>query len=448
MGSGVSPGKDRTTTASLGGNKRRQPFPHDSGRAGEIEERRSVGGKTDFFYADENASSETSTHNSAHTTPSTLYSNATLGMETRARKGKRKRCDATAADAGEAFRGLPNHLVATHILNSEHFDDPADLARLPAVSRAMRDAVTETGLRFEELDEMCALEVGCLSAVQRRQRQGRLSHRQYLCQAAARSGLLEELKELRENGTRWDEFTCAAATKGGHLQVLRWLRTNNCPWDVVTCRAAAMDGQLEVLQWARANGCPWDEVTCTNADGGGHLEMLQWSHAHGCPWDTNTCTSAAAGDNLEVLQWSRENGCPWDEKTCTYAAEGGHLEMLQWSHTNGCPWSGWTCAAAAKVGHLEVLQWARANSCPWDANTCAFAAKGGHLQVLQWLRANGCPWDEWTCEMAVEGEAEMYGLRASGHHDFFVWARENGCPMNDETRNSAGPLGWLGDDDW
>ena len=95
-----------------------------------------------------------------------------------------------------------------------------------------------------------------------------------------------------------------------------------------------------------------------------------------------------------------------------------------------------------------MLQWARANSCPWDANTCAFAAKGGHLQVLQWLRANGCPWDEWTCEMAVEGEAEMYGLRASGHHDLFVWARENGCPMNDETRNSAGPLGWLGDDDW
>ena len=275
MGSGVSPGKDRTTTASLGGNKRRQPFPHDSGRAGEIEERRSVGGKTDFFYADENASSETSTHNSAHTTPSTLYSNATLGMETRARKGKRKRCDATAADAGEAFRGLPNHLVATHILNSEHFDDPADLARLPAVSRAMRDAVTETGLRFEELDEMCALEVGCLSAVQRRQRQGRLSHRQYLCQAAARSGLLEELKELRENGTRWDEFTCAAATKGGHLQVLRWLRTNNCPWDKRRCEAAAQGGHLEVLQWAHANGCPWDEKALLYAVHFGHKNVVR-----------------------------------------------------------------------------------------------------------------------------------------------------------------------------
>ena len=44
-------------------------------------------------------------------------------------------------DAGEAIPGLLNDIVVTHILRSEYFDDPADLARLPAVSRAMRDAV-------------------------------------------------------------------------------------------------------------------------------------------------------------------------------------------------------------------------------------------------------------------------------------------------------------------
>jgi hypothetical protein len=91
-----------------------------------------------------------------------MSSNATLGMETRARKQKR--------DAQEAIPGLPNHLVATHVLITEYFDDPADLARLPAVSRVMRDAVTATGLRFEELCEIGAVELGCLSAVQRLQR--------------------------------------------------------------------------------------------------------------------------------------------------------------------------------------------------------------------------------------------------------------------------------------
>jgi hypothetical protein len=78
------------------------------------------------------------------------------GKKARARKEKRERRDANAANkanAGEAIPGLLNDIVVTHVLRSEHFDDPADLARLPAVSRAMREAVAATGLRFEELDK-------------------------------------------------------------------------------------------------------------------------------------------------------------------------------------------------------------------------------------------------------------------------------------------------------
>ena len=103
------------------------------------------------------------------------------GKKARARKEKRERRDANAANkanAGEAIPGLLNDIVVTHVLRSEHFDDPADLARLPAVSRAMRDAVAATGLRFEELDEKCAVYLGCLSTVQRLQRRGRLSRQE------------------------------------------------------------------------------------------------------------------------------------------------------------------------------------------------------------------------------------------------------------------------------
>ena len=104
---------------------------------------------------------------------------------------------ASLADAGEAIPRLPNHLVVTHVLRSEHFDDPADLARLKAVSRAMRDAVAATGLRFKELGEEEAANLGCLSALQRLQRGGRLSCRERLCEAAASVGHLEELTALR-----------------------------------------------------------------------------------------------------------------------------------------------------------------------------------------------------------------------------------------------------------
>ena len=182
---------------------------------------------------------------------------------------------ASLADAQEAIPGLLDDIVFTHVLRSEYFDDPADLARLPAVSRAMRDAVAATGLWFAELDEDEAVDLGCLSNVQRLQRGGWLSRQERLCQAAARSGQLQELKALRENGCPWNEGTCSYAAEVGHFEVLQWARANGCPWDTQTCEFAAEHGHLEVLQWARTNGCPWDELTCSYAANGGHLEVLQ-----------------------------------------------------------------------------------------------------------------------------------------------------------------------------
>jgi hypothetical protein len=139
-------------------------------------------------------------------------------METRVRKTKRERRD---ANAGDAIPGLLNDIVVTHVLRSEHFDDPADLARLPAVSRAMRDAVAGTGVRFKELGEYRAVKLGCLSALQRLQRGGRLSRQESLCEAAAGSGQLDELKLLRADGCLLDKWTCKSAARGGHLDVLR-----------------------------------------------------------------------------------------------------------------------------------------------------------------------------------------------------------------------------------
>jgi hypothetical protein len=208
------------------------------------------------------------------------------GKKARARKKKSERRDANAANtanAGEAIPGLLNDIVVTHVLRSEHFDDPADLARLPAASRVMRDAVVATGLEFEELGEDAAVDLGSLSVLKRLQRQGRLSRREVLCQAAARSGQLEELKVLRADGWPWDRDTCSAAALGGHLEVLQWACANGCPWDIRTwdsntCASAAMGGHLDVLQWLRANGCPWDGYTCRGAAQGGHLEVLQCGH--------------------------------------------------------------------------------------------------------------------------------------------------------------------------
>ena len=192
--------------------------------------------------------------------------------------------EAQQSDAQEAIPGLPDHLVVTHVLGSEVLRDPLLLARLRAVSHAMRSAVAETGREVRDPgSDIQAVELGCLSTLKHRQSRGRLSHQEYLCQAAARSGQLEELKVLRENGCPWDANTCSGAARGGNIEVLQWARANGCPWDKYTCARAARGGHLEVLQRLRANDCPWDEYTCHHAAYGGHFEVLQWACAKGCP---------------------------------------------------------------------------------------------------------------------------------------------------------------------
>ena len=93
----------------------------------------------------------------------------------------------------------------------------------------MRDAVAATGLRFKELGEEEAANLGCLSALQRLQRGGRLSRRERLCEAAARSGQLEELKALRADGWPWDEDTIGLARANGYDDVVIWAKANGAP---------------------------------------------------------------------------------------------------------------------------------------------------------------------------------------------------------------------------
>ena len=283
-----------------------------------------------IIFQPETLFSEASTHNDAHAPPSVMSSDATHTAVTDTSGDiATATTPASLVSPQTAIPRLPDHLVVAHILISEYFgDDPADLARLRPVSRGIRAAVSATGLRFAELGEISAVYIGCLSALERRQRQGRLSRQKYLCEGAARSG---------------------------HLEVLQWAHENGCTQNANTCWRAAEGGHLEVLQWLRANGCPWDEDTCSSAAEGGQLEILQWAHANGCLWDEKTCTVAAERGHLDVLQWVRANGCPWDEDTCAHAVEGGDLEVLQWLYANGSPMTAETRQAAANLGYVELV---------------------------------------------------------------------------------------------
>ena len=392
------------------------------------------------------------THNDAHgPTRQTIHStNAISGKKARARKKKSER--GRWANAGEAFPRLPNHLVVTHILRPEHFDDPADLARLPAVSRAMRDAVAETGLRFKELDEKRAMELGCLSAVQRMQRQGRLSRQELLCQAAARSGQLEELKALRADGCPWDRDTCSAAALGGHLEVLQWARANGCPWDAKTCASAAEGGHLKVLLWARANGCPWDKGTCEWAAHGGHLELLQWGRANGCPCDGMEVYIAAQNGHeamvRALIEAGADVGVAAPVTPLIIAAQNGHEAVVRALIEAGADvnkvWGNdvTPLLVAAQQGHEAVVRalieaGADVNKARDDGVTpLCIAAQDGHEAVVRALIEAGAD----VNKARDDSVTPLYIAAENGHEAVVRALIEAGADVNKATNNGWTPL--------
>ena len=215
--------------------------------------------------------------------------------------------------AKRAIPGLPTEVVVTHILKKDHFPDPGDLAQLRVVSREMRDAVDATGRTMEELEDDDYVRLGCVRALQRKHRAGRLSvcpatkrSVEQICQAAATVGNLAQLRTLRAEGYPWDANTCAGAAAGGHLEVLKWARENGCPWDIVTAAAAAYQGQLETLKWCHENDAPgWGWHVLERAAAGGHIECMKFALANGCEWDA---MSLVACDDPAVKKWAREHG--------------------------------------------------------------------------------------------------------------------------------------------
>ena len=257
-----------------------------------------------FVTSEENARSEgersggrAKTH--AHDARSAHHTYFTVSMMTSGTSNENDTpVDPAASRMG--ISSLPLDVISTHVLKSDFLPEIADLGRLRAVSKGMRDAVDATGREIKKLLDYEAADLGYVSLLKDRHRRGVLRDKTFLCAAAARKGDLEELKALRADEWPWNERTCTWAARGGHLEVLKWARANNCPWSESTCTSAARGGQLEVLKWARANDCPWDEWTCANAAEGGQLEVLKWARANDCPWDEHTRELAAAKGYVET----------------------------------------------------------------------------------------------------------------------------------------------------
>ena len=159
------------------------------------------------------------------------------------------------SNARQPISSLPFDVINL-ILNPENLPDAIDLARLRVVNRAMRDAMTATGREMKEMNELDAVNLGCLSTLKHLHSRGHLERKEWLCMFAARSGQLEVLQWARANGCLWNGETCYWAATGGHLEILQWARANGCPWNEDTIANAGHNVYDDVVIRAKANGAP------------------------------------------------------------------------------------------------------------------------------------------------------------------------------------------------
>ena len=132
-----------------------------------------------------------------------------------------------APEAGTQQTDAPTPILCLHqdvlivqILGK--LPDPIDLARVRAMSRAMRDAVAATVREIKEVSEEDAAMLGYLSTLKHLHSRGRLERKEILCAVAARNGQLEVLKWLRGEWVpvgRNDLHACGDARKprGGRM---------------------------------------------------------------------------------------------------------------------------------------------------------------------------------------------------------------------------------------
>ena len=264
-------------------------------------------------------------------------------------------------DAPDAIPGLPNHVIEHHVLRSEYFPDPADFARLQTVSRAMRNAVAATGRPVEPMGWEKASKLGCLSALQRLQRQGNIP------------------PFGKKEVFRWAAYR-------GDLETMKWAHENYFPMDVDTCNFAAAGGRLEALKWLRAISCPWDEDVFMHAGIYNYLELMQWAHAHGCPWYYQAILLAAARGHLEMVQWAFTDETMRSvvarERESVYGC--GNLRVLKWLRANDPLWDARKSKKSAEDAYRYLRDTAR------QSGEYSFETKPAFLEALRWYE-DGCP---------------------------------------------------------
>ena len=157
------------------------------------------------------------------------------------------------------------------------------------------------------------------------------------------------------------------------MKIVRFLHENGCPWDFDTiCERAAKSGSLELLQYLKQQGCVFTADAMHVAAQRGDLHICQYLRSEQCPWDASACTDAARGGHVDTLRWLHEQGCPWHVQTVRLsAAKSGEIPVIMYmvgvEPAASAAQLTEMLNAAGSRDYLAAAKWLRQQGAEWPA---------------------------------------------------------------------------------
>ena len=161
------------------------------------------------------------------------------------------------------------------------------------------------------------------------------------CWRVAHTNKLELLKWAREEKKcKWNERTIDMAAYQGNLEMVKYCVAKKCPIDAWACAKAAKNGLLECLKYLREGAkAPWDSWTAVWAAHNGHLHILEYLVERKYDkFDEDACAFAAKYGHLNCLKYLHETAkWSWDSRAVRYAHKNNHTDCVQYLLDNNCP---------------------------------------------------------------------------------------------------------------
>jgi len=166
--------------------------------------------------------------------------------------------------------------------------------------------------------------------------------------------LHSELKAMRNCCVSLDHTT---AVINNHVQCLGKIHDIliTVPWDCITMEIAAKSGSIDCLKYLYENGCPVNIDICNYAAEGGHLDCLRYLHLIDMPLTEQTCLFAAYNGHKDCLEYMMKNGCTWSDLIFEAVIKSKNLDIFVYAIQSGYTFSMHILDFLMREGSVDVL---------------------------------------------------------------------------------------------